>query len=102
MSATQLSSRQLTDRPELTDRAELAGTETAPPAPARKPGRVGRRVFLTGAAAALAGAGATGGWALNRYVVDHVEVANTSQQVATGVTAATADSTGTSTATTSL
>jgi hypothetical protein len=46
------------------------------------------------------GIGAGGGstWALNRYVIDHVEVFNASALTGTGVTTADAASTGTSTA----
>ncbi|GAA1795774.1 phosphodiester glycosidase family protein [Nostocoides veronense] len=57
--------------------------------------RMGRRAALYGiGGVAFAGLGATGGWALNRYVVDHVEVSNASEQTSTAIQAVAADTTG--------
>ncbi|MCA0179539.1 MAG: phosphodiester glycosidase family protein [Actinobacteria bacterium] len=56
---------------------------------------MGRRAALYGiGGVAFAGLGATGGWALNRYVVDHVEVSNASEQTSTAIQAVAADTTG--------
>jgi exopolysaccharide biosynthesis protein len=62
--------------------------------------RLSRRGFLAGGLGALAAAGGAGAWALDRYVVDHVEVANASSLTGTNVAVARAADTGTSTATT--
>jgi exopolysaccharide biosynthesis protein len=59
-----------------------------------------RRGFLAGGLGALAAAGGGSAWALNRYVIDHVEVANASALTGSNVTVAEADSSGSSTATT--
>jgi exopolysaccharide biosynthesis protein len=61
--------------------------------------RLSRRGFLTGGLGVLAAAGGAGTWALDRYVVDHVGVANASAVTGSTVAVAAADS-GTSTATT--
>ncbi len=45
---------------------------------------VSRRSFLLGGAATIATAGAAGYWALDEYVLDHVEVSNTSALEAAG------------------
>ena len=60
---------------------------------------IGRRGLLAGGLGALITAGG-GAWALNRYVIDHVEVSNASALTGTDVTVAQADGSGTSTATT--
>jgi exopolysaccharide biosynthesis protein len=60
---------------------------------------VSRRAFLAGGLGALVAAGGASTWALNRYVIDHVEVSDASALTAAGVTTADAASTGTSTAT---
>ena len=58
---------------------------------------LGRRAMLYGiGGVAFAGIGASGGWALNRYVVDHVEVENASAQTSTAIEAVTADTDGAS------
>ncbi|MEU4424721.1 phosphodiester glycosidase family protein [Actinoplanes sp. NPDC024001] len=60
--------------------------------------RISRRGLLAGGLGLLAAAGGAGGWALDRYVVDHVEVSGASGMVATNVVAAQADTGGTATA----
>ena len=65
----------------------------------RKRRPVSRRALLAGGLGALVAAGGGSAWALDRYVIDHVEVTNASALTGTGVTAADAASTGTSTAT---
>ncbi|MEI2777478.1 MAG: phosphodiester glycosidase family protein [Tetrasphaera sp.] len=63
--------------------------------------RVSRRTALGGGIAAIFGtAGAASGWALNRYVIDHVEVTNASAQTSDTVEATQAATNGTSTGTT--
>jgi len=59
-----------------------------------------RRGFLAGGLGALVAAGGGSAWALNRYVIDHVEVSNASALIGSNVTVAEADSSGSSTATT--
>jgi exopolysaccharide biosynthesis protein len=59
-----------------------------------------RRKFLAGGLGAVAVVGGGSAWALDRYVIDHVEVANASAATGTNVTVAEADPTGTGTATT--
>ncbi|MEV6300503.1 phosphodiester glycosidase family protein [Actinoplanes sp. NPDC051861] len=71
-------------------------SETTDQRPAR---RISRRGLLAGGLGLLATAGGAGGWALNRYVVDHVEVTGASGLTAANVVAAEADSDGTATAT---
>ena len=66
------------------------------PPPKRK---ISRRAVLSGALGTLAVAGTGAGWALNRYVLDHVEVANASSITASNAAVATAATSGTSTAT---
>jgi hypothetical protein len=61
--------------------------------------RIGRRAFLGGSLVALLGAGSASAWALDTFVIDHVEVDNASSLTSQGVQAATASTTGTSTAT---
>ncbi|GGN08221.1 exopolysaccharide biosynthesis protein [Actinoplanes campanulatus] len=65
-------------------------------APAR---RIGRRGLLAGGLGLLAAAGGGGAWALDRYVLDHVEVSGASSLIAQNVVAAEADTDGTATAT---
>jgi exopolysaccharide biosynthesis protein len=72
-------------------------SENATPIKARR--GLSRRSLLVGGLGALAAAGGGSGWAINRYVLDHVEVSNASALTAGGVTVAPADSSGTSTAT---
>jgi exopolysaccharide biosynthesis protein len=60
---------------------------------------VSRRAFLAGGLGALVAAGGGSTWALNRYVIDHVEVSNASALTGTGVTTVDVAPTGTSTAT---
>ncbi len=75
-------------------------THGTPPAPESPRRNVSRRAMLGGGIATLLGVGgAAGGWAANRYIVDHVEVANTSQQTSTAIAAVQASSTGSSTST---
>jgi exopolysaccharide biosynthesis protein len=62
--------------------------------------RVGRRALLAGGLGVLVTAGGGTAWALDRYVIDHVELANASGLTAPNVTVAEAADTGTSTATT--
>ncbi len=70
---------------------------TAPPEPPSPPRRVSRRAVLGGALGTLAVAGTGAGWALNRYVLDHVEVQNTSSITASNVAVAAPATTATST-----
>ena len=76
----------------------VTSQENAPTA-ARRP-KLSRRGFLAGGLGALVAAGGGSAWALNRYVIDHVEVSNASALTGSNVTVAEADSAGTSTATT--
>lgn len=62
--------------------------------------RVSRRTLLAGGLGVLVAAGGGSAWALDRYVIDHVELANASGLTAGNVTVAEAADTGTSTATT--
>jgi len=62
--------------------------------------RVSRRALLAGGLGVLVAAGGGSAWALDRYVIDHVELANASGLTAGNVTVAEAADTGTSTATT--
>ena len=57
-----------------------------------------RRAFLAGGIGALAAAAGGSAWALDRYVLDHVEVTQASELTASDVTVAQPDATGTSTA----
>jgi exopolysaccharide biosynthesis protein len=59
-----------------------------------------RRKFLAGGLGALVVAGGGSAWALDRYVIDHVEVTGASALTGSNVTVADADRAGTSTATT--
>ncbi|WP_239124162.1 phosphodiester glycosidase family protein [Rhizocola hellebori] len=61
---------------------------------------ISRRKLLAGGIGALATLGGAAGWALDRYVIDHVEVANASNLVAPKASVAQADTSGTATATT--
>ncbi|QKE85770.1 phosphodiester glycosidase family protein [Arthrobacter sp. NEB 688] len=85
----------------------LAPDRTPPPPAAGPPRRVGRRALL-GGGLGLAALAATGtGWALERYVVDHVEVASASayeasQGVASAATASTGGSVSATTYTSDL
>lgn len=72
-------------------------SQQTPDQPSRR--RVSRRAVLGGSLAGLAALGGGSAWGLNRYVIDHVEVTNTSARGST-VTAAEPASNGTSTATT--
>ncbi len=65
-----------------------------------KPRTISRRGLLAGGAGLLAAAGGGGAWALDRYVLDHVEVSGASRLAARNVVAAEADGAGTATATT--
>ncbi len=60
---------------------------------------ISRRKALTGGLGALVVAGGGSAWALDRYVIDHVEVAGASARTASNVTVAEADGSGTATAT---
>lgn len=60
---------------------------------------ISRRKVLVGGLGALTVAGGTGAWALDRYVIDHVEVSAASARTASNVTVAEADTSGTATAT---
>ncbi|WP_433825279.1 phosphodiester glycosidase family protein [Actinoplanes sp. CA-015351] len=73
---------------------------TANPAAQRPPRRVGRRGFLAGGLGVLAAAAGGGAWALDRYVLDHVEVTGASTLTAQNVSVAEAAGDGTATATT--
>jgi exopolysaccharide biosynthesis protein len=70
---------------------------TTNPVP-HQPRRISRRGLLAGGLGLLAAAGGGSAWALDRYVLDHVEVSGASQLAAQNVVAAEADSTGTATA----
>ncbi|GAA4938518.1 phosphodiester glycosidase family protein [Actinoplanes utahensis] len=72
---------------------------TANPVP-RQSRTVSRRGLLAGGLGLLAAAGGGGAWALDRYVLDHVEVSGASTLTAQNVVAAEADSGGTATAST--
>lgn len=61
--------------------------------------RVPRRAVIGGSVALLLGLGSASAWALDTFVIDHVEVDNASSLTSQGVQAATASTTGTSTAT---
>ncbi|WIM93739.1 phosphodiester glycosidase family protein [Actinoplanes oblitus] len=61
--------------------------------------RLSRRGFLGGGLGVLAAAAGGGGWALNRYVIDHVEVSGASALTAANVVQARAATDGTATAT---
>lgn len=63
-----------------------------------QPRRINRRGLLAGGLGLLAAVGGAGTWALDRYVLDHVEVSGASQLAAQNVVAAEADTTGTATA----
>jgi exopolysaccharide biosynthesis protein len=71
---------------------------TTNPVP-HQPRRVSRRGLLAGGLGLLAAAGGGSAWVLDRYVLDHVEVAGASTLAAPNVVAAEADSTGSATAT---
>lgn len=60
--------------------------------------RISRRTLIAGGLGALAAAGGGATWALDRYVIDHVEVSKASELVAPKASAA-APATGTSTST---
>jgi exopolysaccharide biosynthesis protein len=60
---------------------------------------ISRRKALAGSLGTLAVAGGGSAWALDRYVIDHVEVANASARTGANVTVAEADTSGTGTAT---
>jgi exopolysaccharide biosynthesis protein len=60
--------------------------------------RIRRRTFLAGGLSALVAAGGGSAWALNRYVIDHVEVPNASALTGSTVDVAEADPSGVSTA----
>jgi exopolysaccharide biosynthesis protein len=62
------------------------------------PRRIDRRGLLAGGLGVLAAVGGGSAWALDRYVLDHVEVSGASQLAARNVVAAEADTTGTATA----
>lgn len=61
---------------------------------------ISRRGFLAGGLGALVAAGGGSAWALNRYVIDHVEATGVNTLSGTDVAVAQAATTGTSTATT--
>jgi exopolysaccharide biosynthesis protein len=63
-----------------------------------QPRRINRRGLLAGGLGVLAAVGGGSAWALDRYVLDHVEVSGASQLAAQNVVAAEADTTGTTTA----
>jgi exopolysaccharide biosynthesis protein len=69
-------------------------TNPVPP----QPRRINRRGLLAGGLGLLAAAGGGSAWALDRYVLDHVEVTGASQLAAQNVVAAEADGSGTATA----
>ena len=71
---------------------------TTNPVPEKSP-RISRRGLLTGGLGLLAAAGSGGAWALDRYVLDHVEVTGASTLAAQNEVAAEADSAGDATAT---
>jgi exopolysaccharide biosynthesis protein len=71
--------------------------DSSPESPPKR--KISRRAVLSGALGTLAVAGSGAGWALNRYVLDHVEVANASSITASNAAVATAATSGTSTAT---
>ncbi|MCP2321954.1 exopolysaccharide biosynthesis protein [Hamadaea flava] len=61
--------------------------------------KISRRGLLLSGLGVVAAGGGTAAWALDRYVIDHVEVSNASQIVAPKATVATAGGSVTSTAT---
>jgi exopolysaccharide biosynthesis protein len=63
-----------------------------------QPRRISRRGLLGGGLGLLAAVGGGGAWALDRYVLDHVEVSDASRLAARNVAVAEADTTGTATA----
>jgi len=65
----------------------------------RKRPKVSRRALLAGGLGAVATLGGTAAWALDRYVIDHVEVTNASGIVAPKASVAQAGGSATSTAT---
>jgi len=71
----------------------MPSRETDPEEP-RRP-RVKRRTLLAGGVGVLAAAGGGAAWALDRYVVDHVDVSNASEAVAPNATVAAPDAAGT-------
>ncbi|MDI6100088.1 phosphodiester glycosidase family protein [Actinoplanes sp. NEAU-A12] len=71
---------------------------TTNPVP-NQPRRINRRGLLAGGLGLLAAAGGGGAWALDRYVLDHVEVTGASTLAAQNVVVAEPDSTGSATAT---
>jgi exopolysaccharide biosynthesis protein len=60
---------------------------------------ISRRKALAGGLGALVVAGGGSAWALDRYVIDHVEVTGASARTASNVAVAAADTSGTATAT---
>jgi exopolysaccharide biosynthesis protein len=77
-----------------------SGPAITDPASSAAPGRgVTRRGFLGAALGGLVAVGSGAGWAANRYLLDHVEVAQASAVKATNVSVATAASAGRYTAT---
>ncbi|MFZ0529530.1 MAG: phosphodiester glycosidase family protein [Propionicimonas sp.] len=73
----------------ISTQEQPAATRTRPP--------IARRAFLAGGAGTLLAAGAGTGWALNRFVIEHVEVTNASAQQPVNADVAQA-ATGTATA----
>lgn len=61
--------------------------------------KISRRTLLAGGLGAIAAVGGGAGWALNRYVIDHVEVNNASGIAPANANVAQAAKSGTSTAT---
>ncbi|CCI51377.1 phosphodiester glycosidase family protein [Nostocoides jenkinsii] len=62
---------------------------------------VSRRAALGGGLAVLLGGSGTAGWALNRYVIDHAEVTNASEQTSTAIEAVQASTKATTSTATS-
>lgn len=68
------------------------GTATAAPDPAGRRRKITRRAFLGGGAGLLLAAGGGTAWALDRFVIDHVQVADASTLSAQNVAVVAAES----------
>ena len=92
----------MTQQKPATDHPFTPDEDTSPAAASGRaptPARVGRRALLGGALGTLIAAGGTSAWALNHYVIDHVEVTNASAQTAQALDVVAASSTGAATGT---
>jgi exopolysaccharide biosynthesis protein len=83
----------------MSSQTTTAATPTPSPGPEPRRRRpLTRRAVLGGALGLVVTAGAGGGWALDRYVLDDVQVANASALKAANASVVQADATGTATA----